>query len=126
MKICPVPTEPIPILVGGHAERALRRAATLGDGWVHGGGDPAELPGLLARLADLRREAGRDGEPFEVHVISLDAFSVEGVRRLEDLGVTDVVVGFRDPYRRGPDTQPLQDKLEALRRFADDVMAKIA
>src|ERR671916_82779 len=55
MKISPVPTEPIPILVGGHADRALRRAATLGDGWVHGGGDPAELPGLLDRLAELRR-----------------------------------------------------------------------
>ena len=90
MKICPVPTEPIPILVGGHADRALRRAATLGDGWVHGGGDPAELPALLDRVAELRREAGRDDEPFEIHVISMDAYTVDGVRRLEDLGVTDV------------------------------------
>lgn len=126
MKICPVPTEPIPILVGGHAEGALRRAARLGDGWVHGGGDPEDLPRLLARLADLRREAGRDGEPFEVHAISLDAFSVDGVRRLEEAGVTDVIVGFRYPYTRDPDTQPLQDKLDALRRYADQVIAPLA
>ena len=66
MKLCPVPTAPIPILVGGHADRVLRRAATLGDGWVHGGGDPADLPRLLARLAELRREAGREADPFEV------------------------------------------------------------
>lgn len=124
MKICPVPDVPIPILVGGHADRALRRAATLGDGWLHGGGDPADLPRLLDRLAELRREAGRADEPFEVHVISLDAYSVAGVRRLEDMGVTDVVVGFRYPYTREPDTESLQDKLAPLRRFADEVIAK--
>jgi probable F420-dependent oxidoreductase len=125
MKLCPVPTAPIPILVGGHADRALRRAATLGDGWVHGGGDPADLPRLLARLAELRREAGREADPFELHVISMDAFSVDGVRRLEDMGVTDVVVGFRYPYVREPDTQTLQDKLDPLRRFADAVVSKV-
>ena len=126
MKLSPVPTEPIPILVGGHADRALRRAATLGDGWVHGGGDPADLPRLLGRLAELRREAGREGEPFEVHVISMDAYSVDGVRRLEDAGVTDVVVGFRYPYVAGPDTESLQDKLDPLHRFAENVIAKVA
>ena len=125
MKICPVPTEPIPILVGGHADRALRRAATLGDGWVHGGGDSADLPRLLDRLARLRGEVGRAGEPFELHVISMDAFSVDGVRRLEDLGVTDVVVGFRYPYVREQDTETLPDKLDPLRRFADTVIAKL-
>jgi probable F420-dependent oxidoreductase len=125
MKICPVPTQPIPILVGGHADRALRRAATLADGWVHGGGDPAELPGLLDRVAELRQRAGRGGEPFEVHVISMDAYSPEGVRRLEDMGVTDVVVGFRYPYGREPDTQTLDEKLAPLRRFAQDVIAKV-
>lgn len=125
MKICPVPTEPIPILVGGHADRALRRAATLGDGWVHGGGDPADLPSLLDRLAAERRAAGRAGGPFEIHVISMDAYSPDGVRRLEDMGVTDVVVGFRYPYVREPDTQTLDEKLGPLRRFAEDVIAKV-
>ena len=57
VKIAPVPTEPIPVLIGGHADAALRRAARLGDGWMHGGGDPADLPRLLARLAEFRREA---------------------------------------------------------------------
>ena len=60
-----------------------------------------------------------------MHVISLDAFSVDGVRRLEEQGVTDVIVGFRWPYSTGPDTEALQTKLDALRRFADDVMAKV-
>ena len=123
VKIAPVPTEPVPVLVGGHSEAALRRAARLGDGWMHGGGDPADLPGLLARLAELRRQAEAE-RPFEVHVISMDAYTVDGVRRLEEQGVTDVIAGFRCPYEVGPDTEPLNSKLDHLRRFADAVIAK--
>jgi len=126
VKINPVPSEPLPILIGGHGDAALRRAARAGDGWLHGGGDPADLPGLLARLAELRRAEGTAGRPFEVHVISMDAYTVDGVRRLEDQGVTDAIVGFRWPYQVGPDTEPLADKLGKLRRFADDVIAKVA
>jgi probable F420-dependent oxidoreductase len=125
VKIAPVPTEPIPILIGGHGGAALRRAARAGDGWLHGGGDPADLPRLLARLAGLRQAEGAAGRPFEVHVISMDAYSVDGVRRLEDQGVTDAIVGFRWPYQTGPDLEPLTDKIAGLRRYADDVIAKV-
>ncbi len=124
VKIAPVPSEPIPVLIGGHGDAALRRAARVGDGWLHGGGDPADLPGLLARLAEHRRGAGTAGRPFQVHVISADAYTVDGVRRLEEQGVTDVIVGFRWPYRAGPDTEPLGDKIDKLRRFADAVIAR--
>lgn len=125
VKISPVPDRPIPILIGGHGDAALRRAARTGDGWLHGGGDPAELPGLLTRLAGLRAEEGTAERPFEVHVISVDGYTVDGVRRLEEQGVTDVIVGFRWPYETGPDTEPLGDKLGQLRRFADEVIAKV-
>jgi probable F420-dependent oxidoreductase len=125
IKICPTPSAPVPILIGGHHEAALKRAATDGDGWLHGGGDPADLPGLLARLAELRKEQGTEEKPFEVHVISLDAYTVDGVRRLEELGVTDVIVGFRWPYGVEQDTEMLATKVDNLTRFADDVIAKI-
>jgi probable F420-dependent oxidoreductase len=125
VKMAPVPSEPIPILIGGHGDAALRRAARVGDGWLHGGGDPADLPGLLARLSGLRKAEGAAGRPFEVHVISMDAYSVDGVRRLEDQGVTDAIVGFRWPYQTGPDREPLTDKIAGLRRYADDVIAKV-
>jgi alkanesulfonate monooxygenase SsuD/methylene tetrahydromethanopterin reductase-like flavin-dependent oxidoreductase (luciferase family) len=124
IKISPTPTEPLPILVGGHATPALRRAAR-SDGWLHGGGDPEDLPGLLAQLDHLRQEEGTADRPFEVHVISLDAYTADGIQRLEEQGVTDVIVGFRWPYAVGPDTEVLQTKLDSLRRFADDVIGKV-
>jgi probable F420-dependent oxidoreductase len=125
VKLSPVPSRPIPILLGGHGEAMLRRAARTGDGWMHGGGDPADLPGLLARLAELRREEGTADRPFQVHVISLDAFTVDGVRRLEEWGVTDVIVGFRSPYTAEVDRQPLAEKVGALNRFAEKVISNV-
>ena len=123
VKICPVPTRPIPILIGGHSEPALRRAARAGDGWMHaGGGEPLEQ--LLRRLAGLRREYGREREPYEVHAISLDAYTIDGVHRVEDLGVTDVIVGFRNVYYEDKDSMTLGQKIDALRRYAEDVIAK--
>ncbi|CAJ1494485.1 TIGR03619 family F420-dependent LLM class oxidoreductase [[Mycobacterium] kokjensenii] len=122
-KMTPAPTEPIPVLIGGHAEAALRRAAR-NDGWMHGGGDPAELDGMIARLKQLREEEGRADDPFEIHVISVDGFTLDGIKRLEDKGVTDVIVGFRVPYIMGPDTEPLDDKIRNLERFAERVIAK--
>ena len=123
VKITPVPDRPIPILIGGHHDAALRRAARVGDGWMHGGGDPGELPGLLARLAEWRAEYGRAEAPFEIHAISMDAYTADGIKRLEDTGVTDVIVGFRWPYTREHDTEPLQTKIDNLRRYADTVIA---
>jgi hypothetical protein len=125
IKISPTPTEPIPLLVGGHADRALRRAVVRGDGWMHGGGQPEELDGLLAKISDIRKAEGVEGKPFEIHVISLDAYTVDGIKRLEDRGVTDVIVGFRLPYIVGPDTEPLQKKIDHLNRYAEHVIAKV-
>ena len=124
IKLAPTPSAPVPVLIGGHGEAALRRAAESGDGWLHGGGKPSDLPRLLTRLDELRAEYGTAGRPFEVHVISAEAYSPDGVKRLEDQGVTEVIVGFRWPYQTGPDSEPLQPKLDNLRRYADDVIGR--
>lgn len=125
LKQTPAPTERLPLLVGGHADAALRRAVRKGDGWMHAGGDGEELDRLLGRLAEIRQEEGDTRDDFEVHVISYDAYTPDGIKRLEDKGVTDCIVGFRIPYIVGPDTEPLEKKVAALERYAEDVIAKV-
>jgi len=86
------------------------------------GSSEQELEHCLTRLRELRREHGRSAEPFEVHAISLDAYTPDGVKRLTERGVTDAIVGFRNAYQR--DTMPLQKKLDALNHYADTIIAK--
>jgi len=60
----PAPRAPIPIYLGGGNARALRRATTLGDGWIGFENEPGEAEKILDELARLRREVGRADEPF--------------------------------------------------------------
>ena len=92
---------------------------------MHAGGDAEELQKMIGRLNELRREYGRENTPFEVHVISFDAYSVDGVKKLEDMGVTDCIVGFRDVYNEKVDSQTLEQKIAALNWYAEEIIAKV-
>ena len=57
-----------PILVGGGSRAALRRAATLGDGWHPTGILPGDLAGPVQAIHRLARESGRDPSRLIVSV----------------------------------------------------------
>jgi hypothetical protein len=90
---------------------------------MHAGGDAEELDRLIARIQVLRKDYARDSLPFEIHAISLDGFTLDGVKLLEDQGVTDVIVAFRDLYQR--DAMTPEEKVGAIEEFANNVIAKI-
>jgi probable F420-dependent oxidoreductase len=63
--INPLPVQgSIPIWFGGRAERALRRAARLGDGWLPNQRSVAEAKPTLALLDRFLAEAGRSRSEF--------------------------------------------------------------
>lgn len=118
IKINPAPTAKVPLYIGGHSDAALKRAARCGDGWMHAGGDKDELGPLVDRLKELRDEYGTADQPFSTCVISMDAYTPDGIERLEVAGVTDVVVGFRDVYDPSTQSMGVQEKIDAMNGYA--------
>lgn len=118
-KMCPAPTRPTPILVGGHAEPALKRAARVGDGWMCAGADMEQLESYLRRINELREEYGTADKPFRIFTTGQDAFTDAGIAKLEKIGVTDVIIGFRNVYEMEPD-KPLDEKIAQLQWYAGE------
>jgi alkanesulfonate monooxygenase SsuD/methylene tetrahydromethanopterin reductase-like flavin-dependent oxidoreductase (luciferase family) len=123
LEMSPAPTEPVPIYFGGVSEPALRRAARLGDGWISDVHPTDELRAIVAKLRGYRAEAGREATPLAVIASANDASNVDGYRRLEDAGVTHLMT--MPWFFYGGPTIPLAQKLESVKRFADDVIAKM-
>ena len=122
VRMLPAPGASVPLYGGGLSEPALRRAARL-DGWISDLHPRAALVELVSRLRAYRAEAGRAGEPFAVLAACSDAFEVDGIRRLEDAGVTHYTTAPWLFYGGSWDSLP--DKVGGMRRFADEVIAKL-
>ncbi|MFK7976689.1 MAG: TIGR03619 family F420-dependent LLM class oxidoreductase [Halioglobus sp.] len=118
-KMCPVPSKPTPLLIGGHAEPALKRAARVGDGWMCAGASIQELENYISRINSLREEYGTADKPFKVFTTGQDAFTQEGIDKLESIGITEVIIGFRNVYDMEPD-KSLQEKIDIMNWYAGE------
>jgi probable F420-dependent oxidoreductase len=122
IKLCPVPEKRVPLLLGGHAAPALKRAARLGDGWVAAGAETSELASMITAIHELRKVYERDHLPFEVHTTGMDAFTPDGVGKLQAVGVDLVYVGFFNIYSGKPDDRTLDQKLQQIEQYAEHVI----
>ncbi|MCB1843860.1 MAG: LLM class flavin-dependent oxidoreductase, partial [Halioglobus sp.] len=118
-KMNPVPSAPTPLLIGGHTEPALQRAARVGDGWMCAGADMQQLQAYIGRLNQLRDEYGTADRPFQIFTTGQNAFTREGIAELEAIGVTSVVIGFRNVYEMEAD-KPLEEKIQMLNWYAGE------
>jgi alkanesulfonate monooxygenase SsuD/methylene tetrahydromethanopterin reductase-like flavin-dependent oxidoreductase (luciferase family) len=57
--VLPIPSPPLPIVVGGRSEAALRRAALLGDGWLPMFVSPRRFRDSVERIEELAASASR-------------------------------------------------------------------
>jgi alkanesulfonate monooxygenase SsuD/methylene tetrahydromethanopterin reductase-like flavin-dependent oxidoreductase (luciferase family) len=124
VKLNPVPGKPLPILIGGHSEAAFRRAA-MHDGFMFAGGPTDMLAGMVAAIDGYRSQFGTSSKPFRLFATAMGAVTLDTVKVMQDLGVTDMPVAFRNLYAVEEDSQPLSAKLDDLKRFADEVIAKL-
>lgn len=119
LAVAPAPDVAPPIYIGGASKVALRRAARTGQGWIGAGNTIDEVPEILATLNTLRREYGREDEPFETVCPVREINETERLKELEEQGLSSICFGFADNYKT-----PLDEKRGYLSWFADKVMSK--
>jgi alkanesulfonate monooxygenase SsuD/methylene tetrahydromethanopterin reductase-like flavin-dependent oxidoreductase (luciferase family) len=129
IKLCPVPTQPLRVLYGGHTDPALRRTAKFCDGWISAGGHMNELVDMIDRMKTYRKEYGREGTPFDIQVMGPECYSPDSVKRLAENGVQECLVAFRDSYAGGatgePDTRTLEQMIGEMHWYADAVIKPV-
>jgi probable F420-dependent oxidoreductase len=65
VKMSPGTTEPLPIMVGGYAPAAMRRACRF-DGWMATSHEEEEIYPLLDAINAMRAETGTADKPFDI------------------------------------------------------------
>ena len=87
----PLPVQrPIPIVVGGHSERAAQRAGTIGDGFFPAGAETERLPGLVKLAREWAERAGRDPARLEITMGARP--TPEAVERVLAVGIDRLVL----------------------------------
>ena len=114
----PVAFEPKPtqvggpqLHIGGDGPAALRRAATIGAGWIPMNHSLEQLSAAVTRLGQLAEEHGRT-TPVEV-TFSAELTTVADVERYAAAGVDRALVR---PWKRS------SDAVSSLRRFAEEIL----
>lgn len=126
IKLCPVPTNPVPILIGGHSDLALKRAAKLGDGWISAGLSLEDTKTFIEKINNYRDEFQTIDHPnYQFQVMGEAAYSPDGVKKLAELGATEVIVAFRNTYEGGPDDRTLESMKAEINWYAEEVISKV-
>jgi probable F420-dependent oxidoreductase len=109
----------VPLILGGNTERALRRAARVGDGWFSSGNPTLEEAiRLRTRLEELSDEAGRQ-DPLPIYV-RMSGRGRVAVERYGDLGFEHVTVWANELWPRDGGSE---EKRERFLAAADELLA---
>ena len=122
LEMTPAATEPVPVYVGGMSNAAIRRAARH-DGWISDLISTDQAADFRSRIEAERVELGRTGVDFSMIVSLNDALTVDEFQRAEEVGVTDNLT-MPWAFYGGFDIS-LQEKIDGLNRFAEDIMEKL-
>ncbi len=119
----PVPTQQIPLWIGGHSGPAAERAARF-DGYMPMDGLHERTRAEFAAIEAYRGENGLDG-PYEHVIVAPIGGGPDEIRRLEvEEGITTVTVA--PFYALGEPVPQTYDERRALSaRYAEEIIAKV-
>lgn len=95
VQMAPAVTPAVPIVVGGHSEVALDRAARIADGWYAMPSSRADAEQHRAAIESRRARHGRADTPFTYFVRPTEPVTTAVLDEYERAGFTDVVLSFR-------------------------------
>jgi probable F420-dependent oxidoreductase len=91
----PIQKPHIPIIVGGYAEAAFRRAAQFGAGWYGFNLDPARTKSMLEKVDAAFAKAGKKrSKPFQIVITPPMAMTVDAMQEYAGLGVDRLIVNL--------------------------------
>ena len=123
LSINPVPNQDMPILIGGTAEAVLKRAARIADGFVSPNTTADNIAEMVKKIHGYRKDYGTDDKPFQMVSVAIDAFDLDGHRKLEGMGI-DECCDMPWLYYGGKFKSPIEEKIEHMKRFTDEVIAQ--
>jgi len=127
VRLAPAVDTSLPLLLGGHAPAALRRAARWADGWQGVWLEPEEVPRHIEATRDSSTRADfrvslrvelrleDEGRPDVRGLIGNEARVRDQLHRYAAVGVDELVVDFMDQDHGGVPDLPIM--LEQLARF---------
>ncbi len=93
----PVRDRRIPVIVGGNSDAALRRVATMGDGWYGFNlADPEAVVERIERLSALCAEAGRELRDLYL-AVALEGGEPDDGAALREIGIDELVLVAAPP-----------------------------
>ncbi len=98
----PIQKPHVPIIVGGYADAAIRRAVRFGAGWYGFNRDPAGTREMVGRLdAALAKAGRRRGAGFEIIMTPPTSMPLDAMQEYAEVGVDRLVVnlGSQRPER---------------------------
>jgi probable F420-dependent oxidoreductase len=123
LRMNPIPTKPVPFWIGGMNAAALRRAARYGNGWTGAGTSFEETVAILTELQRLRKQFGRDREPFDCLIPLTEPLPPDKMKKLSELGFTGTV-SWPLSFQMAPGAT-LQQKKDKIRELGEKLIAPV-
>lgn len=123
MRINPVPTEKVPMWVGGMNPAALRRAGQFGDGWTGAGTSFEQTLDLLNELRSQRERFDRLDTPFDCLVPLTEELPPDQMGQLIEAGMTGTV-SWPLEYQLPP-ACTLQDKKDKIAELGETMIKPV-
>jgi alkanesulfonate monooxygenase SsuD/methylene tetrahydromethanopterin reductase-like flavin-dependent oxidoreductase (luciferase family) len=120
--ILPAPQSPVPIIVGGRSDAAVRRAARFGDGWIGIWNSARRFAEVVATIHEQSTAAAREPSP-DAHAMQVWCGIADSRERARPLLATAMERFYQTPFERFERYSPYGTAMDIAEFLAPYVVA---